>query len=97
MDAINSFLKSVPDKSICDWFFFMYILALLGAVFQLIMIVINTTIFMRLKVPVSMKGGFIFGTIMAIVVLGIVVTNSLFLYSMCDRTLVRDKPLLGTS
>jgi hypothetical protein len=87
MDAVNGFLDGVSNKSLCDWFFFMYVLALVGAVLQVVMIIINTTTFLRSKIPGSIKGAFIVGTIMAIVVLGIAVTNSLFLYSLCDRSL----------
>lgn len=89
MDAVNGFLKSVSDQSLCNWFFFMYILAVIGAALQVVMIIINTTVYLRSKVHASVKGAFLFGTLMALVVLGIAVTNSLFLYSLCDRSLAK--------
>ena len=90
MDAVNGLLKSVSDQSLCNWFFFMYILAVVGAALQVVMIIINATVYLRSKVHSSMKGAFLFGTLMALVVLGIAVTNSLFLYSLCDRSLVKN-------
>ena len=89
MDAVNGFLEGVSNQSLCNWFFFMYVLALVGAVLQVVMIIINTTMFLRSKIHASVKGGFLVGTLMALVVLGIAVTNSLFLYSLCDRSLVK--------
>jgi hypothetical protein len=90
MDALNTALEGVSDKSLCNWFFFMYVLAVIGAALQVVMIIINTTVYLRSKIHPSVKAGFLFGTLMALVVLGIAVTNSLFLYSLCDRSLIRD-------
>jgi hypothetical protein len=90
MEALNKFLASISDKSLCGWFFFMYILAVVSASFQALYI-------MFLYVPILMKKGSgaklsaLLAMVMALVVLSIAVFNSLFLYSLCDRSLVKNK------
>jgi len=92
MDAIDNFLKTIPDKSLCDWFFLMYILAVVAGSFQLIMLVSQTMMFMRLSfVKTPAKIGYLIGILISIAILMVAVFNSLFLYSLCDRSLVRDK------
>ena len=92
MDAINTFLNSIPDNSLCDWFFYMYILTVIAGTFQVIMIIFQATIFMRfpfMKTPA--KIGYLVGILVAIALLVAAVFNSLFLYSLCNRSLIRDK------
>jgi len=89
MDAVNGLLDGVSNQTLCSWFFFMYILALIAAALQVVMIIINTTSYLRSKANASIKAAFLFGTLLALVSLGITVTSSLFLYSMCDRSLVK--------
>ncbi len=92
MDAINKFLNSIPDNSLCDWFFYMYILAVIAGSFQVIMIIFQATIFMRfpfMKTPA--KIGYLVGMLVAVAILIVTIFNSLFLYSLCNRSLVRDK------
>lgn len=92
MDAINQFLKSIPDNSLCDWFFYMYILMVVAASFQVIMIIFQATMFMRLSfIKTPAKIGYLFGMLVAVAILMAAVFNSLFLYSLCNRSLVRDK------
>ena len=92
MDAINTFLNSIPDNSLCDWFFYMYILMVVAASFQVIMIIFQATMFMRLSfIKTPAKIGYLIGIIVAIILLGVAVFNSLFLYSLCNRSLLRDK------
>ena len=93
MDAINQFLRSIPDDSLCNWFFYMYILAVIAGSFQVIMIIFQATIFMRfpfMKTPA--KIGYLVGMLISIALLLAAVFNSLFLYSLCNRSLIRDKP-----
>ena len=90
MEALNKFLASISDKSLCGWFFFMYVLAVISASFQALYILF-------LYVPILMKKGTgtkfmaLLAMLMAFVVLSIAVFNSLFLYSLCDRSLVNNK------
>jgi len=47
---------------------------------------------MRLSsVKTPVKVGYLFGVLIALAILMAAVFNSLFLYSLCDRSLVRDK------
>ena len=92
MDAINKFLNSIPDNSLCDWFFYMYILMVVAASFQVIMIIFQATMFMRLSfIKTPAKIGYLFGMLVAVAILMAAVFNSLFLYSLCNRSLIRDK------
>ena len=92
MDAINNFLNTIPDNSLCDWFFYMYILMVVAASFQVIMIIFQATMFMRLSfVKTPAKIGYLVGIVVAIILLAVAVFNSLFLYSLCNRSLIRDK------
>lgn len=92
MDAIHEFLKTIPDKQLCDWFFFMYILMVVAASFQVIQIIFQTTMIMRLPIlKTPQKIAFLVGMLIAITILGIAVFNALFLYSLCNRSLIREK------
>ena len=94
MDAVNELLDGVSNQSICSWFFAMYILAVIAAAIQVVMIIINTTRYLRLKTSPTVKAAFLFGTLLAVVSLGITVTSSLFLYSLCDRSLVKKETVV---
>ena len=92
MDAIHNFLKTIPDNSLCNWFFFMYVLMVASASLQVIMIIYNTTMLMRISsIKTPAKFVYLIGMLVAITLLAVTVFNSLFLYSLCDRSLVRDK------
>ena len=89
MDALNSFLKSVSDQSLCNWFFSMYILMVIFAVFQVINIIYTMSGLFYLKSPQAKVFASV-AILTSLIMMGIAVFNSLFLYSLCDRSLVRD-------
>jgi heme/copper-type cytochrome/quinol oxidase subunit 4 len=92
MDAVNEFLKSIPDNSLCNWFFSMYILMVIFGSFQIIQIILQTISFMRLSfIKTSQKIVYLVGIIVALALLVMAIFNSLFLYSLCNRSLIRDK------
>ena len=92
MDAIHNFLKTIPDNSLCNWFFFMYVLMVASAGLQVIMIMYNTTMLMRISsIKTPAKFAYLIGMLVAVAILMVAVFNSLFLYSLCDRSLIRDK------
>jgi hypothetical protein len=92
MDAVNEFLKSIPDNSLCNWFFFMYILMVIFGSFQIIQIILQTISFMRVSfIKTSHKIVYLVGIIVALALLAVAIFNSLFLYSLCNRSLIRDK------
>jgi hypothetical protein len=92
MDAVNEFLKSIPDNSLCNWFFFMYILMVIFGSFQIIQIILLTISFMRVSfIKTSQKIVYLVGIIVALALLAVAIFNSLFLYSLCNRSLIRDK------
>lgn len=87
MDALNAFLKSVPDQSLCSWFFAMYILTLVFATFQVINLILTVSglFYMKGSGP---KVAASVAIVTSLVMLGIATFNSLFLYSLCDRSLL---------
>ena len=90
MEALNKFLKSVSDNSLCNWFFSMYVLTLVLASFQVIHVVMTMSSLFYIKA----SGSKVFASvaiITSLIMLGIAVFNSLFLYSLCERSLIRDK------
>ena len=92
MDAIDIFLKTIPDNSLCNWFFYMYVLMVTAATFQVLMIISQTVMFMRISfIKTPAKIAYLIGMLVAVAILMVAVFNSLFLYSLCDRSLVRDK------
>lgn len=90
MEALDNFLKSVSDQSLCNWFFSMYILMVVFVVFQVINIIYTVSGLFYLKSPQA-KVFALVAILSSLVAGGIGVFNSLFLYSLCDRSLVRDK------
>ena len=90
MEALNKFLKSVSDKSLCDWFFSMYVLTLVLASFQVIHLVLTVSGLFYMK-GTGPKVAASVAIITSLILLGIAVFNSLFLYSLCNRSLLRDK------
>jgi len=80
MNAIDTFLQGVSNKSLCNWFFIMYILALAGATYQILFILFSVF-------NMKNKGFGIALVVVSSIVLSISVLQSLFLYSLCDRSL----------
>ena len=84
MGSVDTFLQGVSNQSLCSWFYFMYLLALFSAIFQFSFILYSA---FRIKnkmygLTISVASG---------IALSIAVFQSLFLYSLCDRSLVGDK------
>jgi membrane protein YdbS with pleckstrin-like domain len=80
MGAIEDFLAGVSNKSLCNWFFTMFVLALVGAVYQFMYMLFAITMMKN-------KGyGFLLVFVTALV-LSISCFQALFLYSLCDRSL----------
>ena len=90
MEALNKFLKSVSDKSLCNWFFSMYVLMLVFASFQVIHVVFTVSGLFYMK-GTGPKVAASVAVITSLIMLGIAVFNSRVLYSLCDRSLIRDK------
>ena len=90
METLNNFLKSVSDKSLCDWFFSMYVLTLVLGTFQLIHVVIMVSRLFYMK-GTGPKVVASVAVIASLIMLAIAVLNSLFIYSQCERSLLRDK------
>jgi len=84
MGAIEDFLDGIPNKSLCSWFFTMFVLAVVGSIYQFLYMVYAATM---IKNKVN---GFIIVSTTA-VVLSIGCFQALFLYSLCDRSIVKSQ------
>ena len=80
-DPIHKFLATVSNQSLCNWFFYMYLLALFSAFFQFTFILYSAFTVKNKVMGFSVA-------IVSGIALSIAVIQSLFLYSMCDRSLV---------
>jgi hypothetical protein len=82
------FLNSVSNKSLCGWFFFMYVLAVTSASLQMLYILfIYVPLYMK-RGSSKLKFSAFVAILTAFVLLVVCVVQSLFLYSLCDRSLI---------
>ena len=84
MGAIEDFLNGVSNASLCNWFFTMFILALVGSIYQ----------FMYMIFVVRMIPNKVYGFVLVFAtaaVLSISCFQALLLYSLCNRSLVKSQ------
>jgi hypothetical protein len=84
MGALEDFLDGIPNASLCNWFFTMFILALVGSIYQFISI-----IFLARTIKNKVYGFALVSATAA--VLSITCFQALFLYSLCNRSIVKDQ------
>jgi hypothetical protein len=81
-NPIDKFLDGISNESICTWFYYMYIIALVSAIVQFGLMAFNL---MKMKNKVYA----LFLIILFGAALSIAVFQTLFLYSLCNRSIVR--------
>jgi len=79
-NPVDNLLAGISNESICNWFYFMYLLALFSAVLQVGVMFFG---FFKMK----NKSHSLLLIAGALIGLGIMVTQALFLYSLCNRAL----------
>jgi hypothetical protein len=79
-NPVDNLLAGISNESICNWFYFMYLLALFSALLQ-----VGVMFFGFFKMKNKSQSLLLIAG--ALVGLGIMVTQSLFLYSLCNRAL----------
>ena len=84
MGALEDFLDGITNKSLCSWFFTMFVLAVVGSIYQFLYL-----IFAARMIKNKVHGFIIILT--TAVVLSIGCFQALFLYSLCDRSLVKSQ------
>ena len=80
-NPIDKFLEGVSNESICTWFYYMYIIALVSAIIQFGLMAFNL---MKIKNKVYA----LFLIILFGAALSIAVFQTLFLYSLCNRSIL---------
>ena len=73
-------VAGIPNRTICDWFFALFVLNCIGAV----LMVISLGLLMKLLKSNSAKAFIVLGKFVEI---SIVLVTSAFLYTMCNRAL----------
>ena len=79
--GLSELLNSVPNTSLCNWFYYMFILNLIAAVILLIRIIY---ILIQAKVSLGL-GSLTFIFTLASMIIPLV--NGAFFYALCDRSL----------
>jgi hypothetical protein len=77
-----AWLQMISNKSLCDWFFIMFILNCVAGLIMLLRLV---------YVIMITRPGILFGSltfILTIVAVAIPIVNGAFFYALCDRTLL---------
>lgn len=85
MTFVSDFFKEVPNTTICDWYYILYLVNL--SVFVLLLLVFIYQFMFNSKTAMKVMG--IKGFLMWLVSMGIALTSSLFFYLMCDRALLQ--------
>ena len=84
-------MKDIKSETVCDYFYVIFVAVVVIAVLQLITMVSG---FFVIKGSMGMRAVFF---LMGLLPLGLMVANSLFLYIMCDRSLLEDKSAKKTA
>ena len=84
-------MKDIKSETVCDYFYLIFIAVIVIAVLQLITMVSG---FFVIKGSMGMRAVFF---LMGLLPLAFMVANSLFLYIMCDRSLLEDKSTKKTA
>lgn len=78
-------MKDIKSETVCDYFYIIYIAVVVIAILQLITMVSG---FFVLKGSMGMR---VILFLMGLLPLAFMVANSLFLYILCDRSLLEEK------
>lgn len=84
-------MKDIKSETVCDYFYIIYIAVIVIAVLQLVTMVSG---FFVIKGSIGQRT-ILF--LMGLLPLAFMVANSLFLYIMCDRSLLEDKSAKKTA
>ncbi len=84
-------MKDIKSETVCDYFYIIYIAVIVIAVLQLVTMISG---FFVIKGSMGMRVVFF---LMGLLPLAFMVANSLFLYIMCDRSLLEDKSAKKTA
>ena len=83
MTFLSDKFKDVPNSTICDWYFYLFLLN--AGVFSLLIVSFLVLLVIDTKTFVKMIGG---NFVVMILTTLISLTSGLFFYLMCDRSLL---------
>jgi hypothetical protein len=83
MTFLSDKFKSVPNSTICDWYFYLFLLN--AGIFSLLIVSFLVLLIIDTKTFIKMTGG---NFIVMILTTLISLTSGLFFYLMCDRSLL---------
>jgi hypothetical protein len=83
MTFLSDKFKSVPNSTICDWYFYLFLLN--AGIFSLLIVSFLVLLIIDTKTFIKMTGG---NFVVMILTTLISLTSGLFFYLMCDRSLL---------
>ena len=83
MTFLSDKFKDVPNSTICDWYFYLFLLN--AGIFSLLIVSFLVLLVIDTKTFIKMIGG---NFVVMILTTLISLTSGLFFYLMCDRSLL---------
>ena len=83
MTFLSDKFKDVPNSTICDWYFYLFLLN--AGIFSLLIVSFLVLLVIDTKTFIKMIGG---NCVVMILTTLISLTSGLFFYLMCDRSLL---------
>ena len=84
-------MKDIKDETVCDYFYVIFVAVVVIAVLQLVTMISGAFI---MKGSMGMR---VVLFLMGLLPLAFMIANSLFLYILCDRSLLEDKSAKKTA
>ena len=83
MSFLSDMFKDIPNNTICDWYYYLFLIN--AGVFSLLIISFLILLIVDTKTFIKMVGG---NFVVMILTTLISLTSGLFFYLMCDRSLL---------
>ena len=84
-------MKDIKDETVCDYFYVIFVAVVVIAVLQLVTMISGAFI---MKGSMGMR---VVLFLMGLLPLAFMIANSMFLYILCDRSLLEDKSAKKTA
>ena len=86
-----AWMKDIKDETVCDYFYVIFVAVVVIAVLQLVTMISGAFI---MKGSMGMR---VVLFLMGLLPLAFMIANSMFLYILCDRSLLEDKSAKKTA
>ena len=86
MTFVKDLTKDIPNTTICDWYYYLYLIN--AAVFVIVLLFTLYSLFFGGKTARLLFG---FPLVVRLIIMAISLVSSLFFYLMCDRALLKNE------